>query len=74
MDPSLQIQREELVYDEDKDFVGGGACGEVYKASLKKDGQEKAVAVKLFYDFKRRRAEKCIYLYIREFPCINLSM
>ena len=58
MDRLLEVKRSELEYDEesDKDFLGGGACGEVFKATLRKDGKPgKRVAVKVFKDFSRRR-------------------
>ena len=61
MDRSLEVQRSELDYDEEKDFLGGGACGEVFKATLKKTGKPgKTVAVKVFYDFKRRRKDMSV--------------
>ena len=64
LDSTVQVQQSELDYDEDKDFLGGGACGEVFKATLKKAGKpEKTVAIKVFKDFSRRRkTEKSAYL------------
>ncbi|XP_065846025.1 uncharacterized protein [Oscarella lobularis] len=66
LEPDLLIERNELVYDEDKDFVGGGGYGEVYKATLKKGGIERQVAVKLFYDFRNRRTEKEYEMFKKE--------
>ena len=53
-DPDREIRRDELVYVEDKDFIGSGGYGEVYRATLEKIGVERTVAVKLFNVGKRR--------------------
>ncbi|XP_065845649.1 uncharacterized protein [Oscarella lobularis] len=53
-DPSLQIDRQDLVYDEDDDCIGEGSFGDVFKATLKKDGKEITVAVKVFADIRRK--------------------
>ena len=59
MDWSLEVQRSELEYDVDKDYLGGGACGEVFKAILRKAGKPgKRVAVRVFDDYKRRKKDR----------------
>ena len=65
LNPDLQIDRGDLVYDEDKDFLGGGGYGEVYKATLKLKGSERPVAVKVFLDFKRRKSEKSVPMHLQ---------
>ena len=59
MDPSLQINRQDLVYDQDDDIVDQGGFSDVFKATLKKDGKEKIVAVKVFLDI-RKKTDKCL--------------
>ncbi|XP_065843565.1 uncharacterized protein [Oscarella lobularis] len=54
----LAIERDELKYDEADDFIGSGAYGEVYKATLKKNEKEQTVAVKVFTAFRQRREKK----------------
>ncbi|XP_065846027.1 uncharacterized protein [Oscarella lobularis] len=54
LEPDLQIERDELVYNEEEDSVGGGSRSEVFEATLKKRGIERQVAVKVFRDFRRR--------------------
>ena len=36
----------------------------VYKAILKKDEEENAVAVKVFHIFKRKRENKLLFIYL----------
>ena len=65
MEPDLQIERDELVYNEEEDSVGGGSRSEVFEATLKKRGIERQVAVKVFRDFRRRLggAEKLVHIF-----------
>ena len=71
MNWSVQVQPSELDYDEG---LGGGACGEVFKATLKKSGKpKKTVAVKVFKDFgRRRKTEK--YLCVSAFTFLNACL
>ena len=54
MDSLPHIQRDELVYDENDDFIGSGGFGEVFIANLTKWGKEDLVAVKVFSIFRGR--------------------
>lgn len=54
LDPDREIRMDELVYVEDKDFIGSGGYGEVYRATLEKIRVERTVAVKLFNVGKRK--------------------
>ena len=57
LDTDREIRKDELVYVEDKDFIGSGGYGEVYRATLEKIGVERTVAVKLFDVGKRRSGQ-----------------
>ena len=49
-DPLRRIGQSEIVYDEERDFLGSGCSGEVYRARLRKSSE--VVAIKVF--LKRR--------------------
>ena len=49
-DPLRRISQSEIVYDEERDFLGSGCSGEVYRARLKTS--KEVVAIKVF--LKRR--------------------